>query len=165
MSAIRAALLHADMSVQLVHFSPFRNACNLCAAEPKLSCCSKRPPCAMWMRHYAPCTPHPRYPAVLHRMRSYNDRPHFATWAFYARRVFGVIAENTRTTMEQVIGLASLEEADWPMWVYGAEGDMKRDVHLVAIGAGSSYTALTGAHKATLNVTTAWNVPGAFVVS
>ena len=36
---------------------------------------------------------------------------------------------------------------DWGIWIYGARGDMKRNVHYEAMGGGSSYGAGTGDNR------------------
>lgn len=95
----------------------------------------------------APCTPHPQTP-LLHRTRAYDDRPHMATRAFYLERIFRAIARNVRTTTEVCAWISRADPFDeWLIWFYGERGNMTHDVHLAPMGSGSSYAALTGAHK------------------
>ena len=101
----------------------------------------------------------------------YADRPHLATWRFYERRVFATIAKNTRNTLE-VCAWASRKDGEgaWRVWVYGERGSMAHDVHLVPMGVGSSYAAVTGNHSAihaergssTYSSDSAFNVPTHF---
>ena len=92
-----------------------------------------------------PCERHPETP-LIHSIRLYNDRPHFARWDFYLHRVFSAVAVNTRTTMEQICTAVSDKEGDWNMWVYGLRGEMYHDEHLAFGKDLSSYTATTGSH-------------------
>lgn len=75
-----------------------------------------------------PCTPHASS-RVLHRTHRWLDRPHFATWAHYAQRLFSILPSAAKVTPEQLLDQTSRDERDWPLWIYGHRGDMARDLH------------------------------------
>ena len=75
-----------------------------------------------------PCTPHESTP-LLHRADRWLDRPHFATRAHYEQRLFASLPYAARVTPEQVLDQRSRTAKDWPLWMYGARGDMGRDLH------------------------------------
>ena len=119
-------------------------------AQERPSCCllgANR--CTQFMASRAPCTPHTAT-RLLTKITSHSDDPQLARREYFTERVFDVIAPNTRTTME-FCAWVSLRDAhlggDWGIWLYGEPGDMKRNIHLVPMGEGSSYGAGTGNHR------------------
>ena len=94
---------------------------------------SIHPDCADGRTHrvhqgYTPCTPHPST-TLLHRANRWLDRPHFATRRHYEQRLFATLPYDAKVTPEQVLDQHSRLAKDWPLWMYGARGDMARDLH------------------------------------
>ena len=135
--------------MQLVKFSFFHDFCDVCRVD-KPACCRRA--CTQIAQEVKPCTPHPRGRGLLHHITAYNDRPHLARWELYTTHIFGLIAPNTRTTMEHIAShVAKSDRAHghpWGLWVYGERGRMKHDHHIAPSGNGTSYNAITGAHSA-----------------
>ena len=81
---------------------------------------------------YAPCTPHPEAAgggaaARLQRVGFWSDRPHFATRRAYDERVFPLVQPTARVAPEQVF--IRRVKRDTGLWVYGARGKMRHDLH------------------------------------
>ena len=84
-----------------------------------------------------PCTRH-RCSSLLHRTFFWSDRPHWATWGHYLR-VLARTAHGGKGTLETLLeresgGFAAsspgAECRSSGCWVYGARGEMRRDLHL-----------------------------------
>lgn len=75
-----------------------------------------------------PCKPHPGT-SLLHSTYRWVDRPHLATRAHYDARLFATLPRSAKATPEQWLDQRARAERNWPLWTYGARGDMARDLH------------------------------------
>lgn len=109
-------ILSSDPMVEYVRFATHTDC-----ADPK----TRR-----FYQSYSPCTPHTS--GLLQRTTRWLDRPHFATRRHYDQRLFDALPLEARVTPEQYLDQKSRVAKpgqEWPLWMYGARGDMQRDLH------------------------------------